>query len=180
MRSTHGRQRIGMLIAVIVAIAVVGGGSATAASMITGRQIQDESVTGRDIRNNSVKGRDVDESSLATVPSARHAQSARNAGSASSISNLDYNVSDAIDNFAGSQDGGYIGCDSGESAVGGGVLGMSAGTAQSVNSSLPSGSGGWEAYVNNTGSVDSTFHVFVICTTAGTVSKASDDAPAKK
>ena len=175
MRSTYWRQRIGTLAAVIVVIAVVGGGSATAASMITGRQIQDESVTGRDIKNNSLKGADVDENSLGRVRSALRAQSAARVG------NLDYNVSDPVANPSGSQDFGAVGCDPGQSAVGGGVF-TSSETAgeQSVNSSGPVDPFTWGAYVDNTGPDDETFLVYVICTTADSVSKAPGGAATKK
>ena len=42
-----------------VAIAVSSAGSATAAVVITGHQIRDNSITGRDLRNDTVRGRDV-------------------------------------------------------------------------------------------------------------------------
>jgi hypothetical protein len=41
-------------LAVLVALLVVSGSSATAASLITGKQIKDGSVTGKDVRNRSL------------------------------------------------------------------------------------------------------------------------------
>jgi hypothetical protein len=48
---------------VVVAI-LVGAGGATAAQVITGAQIRNNSVTGKDVRNNSLTGRDVRNKSL--------------------------------------------------------------------------------------------------------------------
>jgi hypothetical protein len=42
------------LVLSLVAIVIAGAGSATAAHLITGRQIRDSSITGRDVRNRSL------------------------------------------------------------------------------------------------------------------------------
>lgn len=42
-----------------VALVLLGAGSATAGSLITGRQVKDASLTGKDIRNRSVTARDL-------------------------------------------------------------------------------------------------------------------------
>ena len=52
------------LVVVVVALLVVGGTGAAAASLITGKDIKDESVTGNDIKNSSLTGKDVKNKSL--------------------------------------------------------------------------------------------------------------------
>src|SRR3954465_136583 len=47
------------LIVAIVALVMACAGSATAATLITGRQIRNNSVTGADIRDRSLRGKDV-------------------------------------------------------------------------------------------------------------------------
>lgn len=47
------------LIAIVVVASLVGGGSATAAKLITGRQIKDGSITSRDIQNDTLTYADV-------------------------------------------------------------------------------------------------------------------------
>ncbi len=92
---------------------------------------------------------------------------------ATRLANIDYNTSALISNPTGSQSFGSVSCDPGRRAVGGGVFG-SGGIRQSVNSSNPSGTTGWAAYMNNATGSNSTFRVYVICVSAASVSKAKD------
>lgn len=52
------------MLVLAVAATVVTGGSATAASLVTGRQVKDGSVAGRDVAGGSLTGRDVRDRSL--------------------------------------------------------------------------------------------------------------------
>src|SRR4051794_16872774 len=98
------------LIVAIVALVVACAGSATAATLITGRQIRNGSVTGIDVKDRSLRGKDVgantmtgrnvsrlsgrdiipngidgsdiDEGTLDAVPNATHAASATTAATA--------------------------------------------------------------------------------------------------
>jgi hypothetical protein len=86
---------------------------------------------------------------------------------------LDTITSAAIANPAGVQTGGSIKCPAGEFATGGGISGST--TAQSANASYPSldaatgHADGWSAFMNNTGAAAATFHVYVICAPATSV-----------
>lgn len=57
------RPSAGMVVAVIALFAALAG-TATAARLITGKQIKNNSVTGRDVRNSSLTGGDVRDRSL--------------------------------------------------------------------------------------------------------------------
>ena len=86
---------------------------------------------------------------------------------------LDTLTSAAIANPAMTQTGGNISCPAGEFATGGGISGST--TTQSANASYPlldpatGHADGWVAFMNNTGATAGTFHVYVICTTATSV-----------
>jgi hypothetical protein len=88
---------------------------------------------------------------------------------------LDTVTSAAIANPAGQQTGGSVSCPAGEFATGGGISGSN-GT-QSANASYPlfdpatGHDDGWNAFMNNTatGATAGTFHVYVICTPATSV-----------
>ena len=82
-------------------------------------------------------------------------------------------VSAAIANPAGVQTGGSVSCPAGQFATGGGISGST--TTQSANASFPlldpttGHADGWSAFMNNTGTTAATFHVYVICTPATSV-----------
>ncbi|HEX3831335.1 MAG TPA: hypothetical protein VHW04_05145, partial [Solirubrobacteraceae bacterium] len=86
---------------------------------------------------------------------------------------LDTVTSAAIANPAMTQTGGSVRCPAGEFATGGGISGSV--RAQSANASYPlldpatGHADGWDAFMNNTGATAGTFHVYVICTTATSV-----------
>jgi hypothetical protein len=86
---------------------------------------------------------------------------------------LDTLTSAAIANPAGAQTGGNISCPAGEFATGGGISGST--IAQSANASYPlldpatGHDDGWVAFMNNTGATAGTFHVYVICASATSV-----------
>jgi len=82
-------------------------------------------------------------------------------------------TSAAIANPGGAQTGGSISCPAGQFATGGGISGSV--TAQSANASYPlldpatGHNDGWVAFMNNTGTTAATFHVYVICAPATSV-----------
>lgn len=86
---------------------------------------------------------------------------------------LDSVTSAAIANPAGVQTGGNVSCPAGEFATGGGISGST--TTQSANASFPlfdpatGHADGWTAFMNNTGATAATFHVYVICAPATSV-----------
>jgi hypothetical protein len=86
---------------------------------------------------------------------------------------LDTVTSGPIANPAGAQTGGSVSCPAGEFATGGGISGST--TTQSANASYPLSDpatghdDGWDAFMNNTGATAATFHVYVICTSATSV-----------
>ena len=86
---------------------------------------------------------------------------------------LDTVTSAAIANPAMTQTGGSVSCPAGEFATGGGISGSA--VAQSANASYPlfdpatGHADGWNAFMNNTSATAATFHVYVICTTATSV-----------
>jgi len=86
---------------------------------------------------------------------------------------LDTVTSAAIANPAGAQTGGSVSCPAGEFATGGGISGSA--LAQSANASYPlldpatGHDDGWNAFMNNTGPTAATFHVYVICAPATSV-----------
>jgi hypothetical protein len=51
--------QLGWVVAAILAIALVGVGSATAGSLLTGKQVRNGSLTGLDIRDRSIKAKDI-------------------------------------------------------------------------------------------------------------------------
>jgi hypothetical protein len=86
---------------------------------------------------------------------------------------LDTVVSPTIANPAAQQTGGSVNCPTGEFATGGGISGST--TAQSANATYPlldpatGHADGWTAFMNNTGATAATFHVYVICAPATSV-----------
>jgi hypothetical protein len=93
---------------------------------------------------------------------------------------LDYNVTAAIPNPAGTQSSGIATCDTGMYATGGGVSTTGFFSAnQEVNMSSPSGNNAWVAYVDNRGAAAQTFRVYVICTDATSITAPAGPALAK-
>jgi hypothetical protein len=97
----------------------------------------------------------------------------RGAAGAAGPVKLDTVTSAAIANPAMTQTGGSVRCPAGEFATGGGISGSV--LAQSANASYPlldpatGHADGWDAFMNNTGATAGTFHVYVICTPATSV-----------
>jgi hypothetical protein len=83
-------------------------------------------------------------------------------------SRLDHNFAN-FTNTAGTQNFGQAACDPGFSVVGGGVFSDGAFGEQAVNSSYPSSTGAWGAWVDNYSAADLGFTVYVICAPANQV-----------
>lgn len=140
------RPSASMMVA-FVALMVAAGGSATAATLITGAQIRNNSITGADVKSSSLSGSDIKNKSLSPADFKGSVQGpAGPAGPAGSpgpagppgpqgaqgphgLVNVDYNVSDADPALAGRQDYtnapgtqqfGKATCDPGDRVVGGG------------------------------------------------------------
>jgi hypothetical protein len=86
---------------------------------------------------------------------------------------LDTLTSASIPNPAGAQTGGSLSCPAGEFATGGGISGST--KTQSANASYPrfdpatGHDDGWVGFMNNMGATAATFHVYVICAPATSV-----------
>ena len=129
-------------IVAVIALVLAMGGTATAAKLFTGKDIQNKSLTGKDIKGKSLgKGKikldtlggdQIDESSLAKVPSAAAADSAATATSAASaddaakvggvpasaiVRNVEYVVGSAIGNDTSKQ--AFAQCPAGKKVIGG-------------------------------------------------------------
>jgi hypothetical protein len=61
---TRARGRLGTIAAVLLVALLAVGGTATAAKLITGKDVKDASLTGTDVKNSSLTGTDVKNSSL--------------------------------------------------------------------------------------------------------------------
>ncbi len=142
----------------LAALFVALGGTALAASQIAGSAVKLGSEPGNRLVGNSVTGRQVNESTLATVPSAR------SAGGLTGLVTVD---SADTPNPPGSRDYAVASCPSGMHAIGGYVTTNGAGVEQSIHSEGPDTSetdDGWIGYVNNTSAtVNDTFTVSAIC-----------------
>jgi hypothetical protein len=103
----------------------------------------------------------------------RGAAGARGATGPAGPVKLDTVTSGPIANPAMTQTGGSVSCPAGEFATGGGISGST--KTQSANASYPlldpatGHADGWDAFMNNAGATAATFHVYVICTTATSV-----------
>jgi hypothetical protein len=91
---------------------------------------------------------------------------------------LIYRSNGPLLNHANSTEFGYVGCDAGYYAVGGGVNTTS--ILQVVNASFPGDNGGtnfsatgWVAWIKNQDAADHHATIYVICAPAGSVGKTS-------
>ena len=67
IRKGRSATPLTVLVAVLATMLVSGGAYATAATLITGKQVKDSSLSGRDVKNSSLTGADVKNRSL-TAP----------------------------------------------------------------------------------------------------------------
>jgi hypothetical protein len=68
------KPSLALVVSCISLFVVVGGGTALAAHLITGRDVKNGSLHGVDLHRNTLTGRQIRESRLGTVPHARNAK----------------------------------------------------------------------------------------------------------
>jgi hypothetical protein len=98
LKRLAGRRPGHATVVAYLALFVALGGSALAATQITGKQIKNGTITSADIKNGSIKGVDlkkntltgtqINEARLATVPTAANATNATNATNAGTVGGL--------------------------------------------------------------------------------------------
>lgn len=76
-----------MIVALIALFLAVGGVGYAASSTINGNVLKDRSVAGKKLKKNTLTGKEINESKLGTVPRAKTADKATNAGHASTADN---------------------------------------------------------------------------------------------
>lgn len=139
-----------------MALFVAGAGTATAAGLITGKQIKNSSITTKDIKNKSLLKKDFKSGQLPAGPKGLAGQNGR--AGRDGFGQVVYVLggSNTVDH--GEQAGDEAVCPAGTTVVGGGVVSESSvGGQQAVNSSYPSdgqatgnvGNRGWIAFVDN-------------------------------
>jgi hypothetical protein len=178
------RPSAGTLLA-IVAIVLSIGGSATAASIVTSKQIKNNSITSADLKNNSIKSTDVKNGSLlkkdfkkSQLPVGKTgAAGAPGRNGTNGFGLLAYRFGDFPLVAAGDQGVDTAVCPAGTRVVGGGNISESntAGE-EAVNSSFPSdalgneGTTGWTVAVDNNTTGDLGIGAYAICANASAVS----------
>ncbi|HEX8854863.1 MAG TPA: hypothetical protein VF752_04615 [Thermoleophilaceae bacterium] len=179
------RPSPGLVVAVIALVCATAGG-ATAATLITGKQIKNSSITGVDVKNKSLTKADF-KGSVTGPPGARGPAGPQGPPGSTAFGSLHYVTSGTVANPNGTQSFAEAVCNSDERVVGGGVLTSGAFVAdQRVNSSFPSdgtgnalgafGTAGWAAFVDNHGTDTQNFEVWAICAKATAVTKAAGKA----
>jgi hypothetical protein len=107
----------------LLALFIAVGGTATAATIITGRQVRDNSLTTNDVRNNSLTHRDVRDRSL-LARDFRRGQLPRGPEGPPGASQLQYPVSAPVTVPPGQTLGVSITCPRGTYPTGGDVFGL--------------------------------------------------------
>ena len=164
-------SRVRFLVLAPVALVVGVGGTATAATLITGAQIQDGSVYSRDIANGTLTGTDVKDESLTPTDFSGSVQGP--AGPAgppgpqgpAGVSGLQY-VTNRLDITAG--DTGYWGahCPVGKVVLGGGVSSTNAYYARIVESAPLDNGAGWWVGLRNQHSSSFAAYAWAVCANA--------------
>jgi hypothetical protein len=176
---------------VVLALIAVGGGSATAAKLLTGKQIKNSSLTGADIRDRSLTAADFKgalpsdtsvsgrngapgpkgDPGAAGGPGAKGERGAPGAPGASGT--VVHRTGGPYDNANGELNGGFADCPRGMVAIGGGAYGDAERAGQSVNASGPFNADGsaaptrWYVWMSNQSGEDASFDVHVVCAAAG-------------
>jgi hypothetical protein len=171
-RSLPRRARLVLLVAALLVVCTIGG--ASAAALITGRQIKDGTVTGRDIRDHSLRSKDVKAGVVrpglpgpAGPAGAPGPQGGVGPPGRNGLGGLTTAVSpDALTVVGGGSGESAVACPTGLSALGGGAAAANATEARNMVflRSLPVVSPDghpfeWAVTVLNLGSID--IHVFV-------------------
>lgn len=164
------------------------------AGVVNGLDVQNGSLTGADIRNKSLtladfRGRGPRGATGRTGPvgpagpagpggPGGPAGPAGAQGPAGPV-RVDRNFITKIQNGM-TQDSQTVSCDAGLAVVGGGVFAQGTYNQQNINSSYPSSSTAWTAYVDNFTSSPLSFTVYVICASATQVTSPQGEAAPSK
>jgi len=181
-------------IVAVLALVLAMGGTATAAKLFTGKDIQNKSLTGKDVKGKSIgKGKlkldtlggdQIDESALGKVPSAAAADTAATATSAASaddaaklggvpaanvVRNVEYITGSAIGNDTSKQ--AFAQCPAGKQVIGG-TAAINGGNTADVflqRSQSANGNTQWfsQARVNGAGHPGWTVTATAICANVG-------------
>lgn len=155
----------------VLALLVAVSGTATAAAMITGAQIKDNTVHGRDITNASVTGKDVKDKSLTPADFTGSVQGPPGPtgpdgpqGQAGA-SGLQY-VTNGIDIATGKTETWAVSCPVGKVVVGGGVSSNNPYYARIVESAPLDNGAGWWVGLRNQHSAPIGAYAWAVCATA--------------
>lgn len=173
MRTTRTTRRTPVLLLAVVALLVGIAGTATAAKLITGAQIQDGSVTGKDVKNGSLTKRDLTGSLRGETGPPGPEGPAGPAGPAGSVgpqgrpgvSGLTYpTVARVI--TADKSESWSVPCPAGKKAVGGGVSSVHA-FRTTIRQSAPLNDGaGWTVIFHNGNGYTVTAYAWAACVNA--------------
>jgi hypothetical protein len=166
---TRRRTTVALLVA---AASLAVGGTATAATLITGAQIQDESVYSRDIANGTLSGTDVKDASLTPTdydgPVVGPTGPTGPTGPAgpAGVRNVQYRVGKGIALDPGSNTTLPVPCPAGTRALSGGLSSTNPAAARILASAPQNDGVGWGVSVKNEGSAWTTAYAWVVCATA--------------
>ena len=181
-------------IVAVLALVLAMGGTATAAKLISGKDIQNKSITGKDVKGKSLGagkikldalgGAQIDESALEKVPAAVAADTATNATTAASagdaaklggvpasavVRNVEYVTGSAIGNDTAKQ--AFAQCPAGKKVIGGTAAINGANTADVFlqRSQMANGNSQWfaQARVMGAGHAGWTVTTTAICANVG-------------
>lgn len=172
--SMHHNWRRTLAVPVLVAaVAVVLGGTAGAASLITGAQIQDNTVQGWDVTNASVASADVKDRSVGVadytgpVIGSRGPVGPVGPSGPAGISGTEYHVGPAVRLDPGTWSLPKATCPSGTKALSGGAATREDSAGTRILTSAPLDNGvGWQTAIRNEGTDWITVHAWVVCARA--------------
>ena len=186
--SMRHRPVIAVLVAVIALLLTVGG-TAVAASLITGKDVKNGSLTGKDVKDKSLTRKDFKGSVSGPAGAAGPAGAQGPAGPAGAagaagaagpagLVALQYIEGPTVTLPTGSQVGASVQCPAGTSVVSGGGRPFTIGPAVILDSSYPIDGAdadsvrddGWAVNFNNQSGTNSNFRVNAVCAAVGSVS----------
>ena len=186
--SMRHRPVLAVLVATIALLLTIGG-TAAAAKLITGNDIENGSLTGKDVKNKSLTRKDFKGSvkgpagpagaqGAAGSAGAQGAAGSAGATGPAGLVSLQYVEGPTIPLLAGTGVGGNVLCPVGTSVVSGGGRPMTVGPDVILDSSLPIDGvdadtvpdDGWAVNYNNPTASNSNFRVNAVCAVVGSVS----------
>ena len=166
---TRRRTTVALFVA---AASLAVGGTATAATLITGAQIQDESVYSRDIANGTLSGTDVKDASLTPTdydgPVVGPTGPTGPTGPAgpAGVRNVQYRVGQGDALPVGKHNNLSVSCPADTRALSGGLSSTNPAAARILASAPQNDGAGWAVSVRNEGSNWTTAYAWVVCATA--------------